>query len=190
MQNAGLDEAYVGIKIARRKINNLRYNTTIMAESEEELKSFLIKMKMKVAQSCPTLATPWTIQSMEFSRPEYWNGSCSLIQDIFPTEGSNPGLLHCRQILYHLKVKGEWKSWLTTQHSRNKDHGIWSHHFMANRWGQNGNSDRLYFLGLQSHCRQWLQPWNSKRLAPWKERYDKTRQCIQNQRHHIANKQP
>ena len=107
MQNAGLDEAYVGIKIARRKINNLRYNTTIMAESKEELKSLLIKMKMKVAQSCPTLATPWTIQSMEFSRPEYWNGTCSLIQDIFPTEGSNPGLLHCRQILYHLKVKGE-----------------------------------------------------------------------------------
>ena len=32
-------------------------------------------------------------------------------------------------------------------------HGIWSHHFMANRWGNNGNSDRLYFLGLQNHCR-------------------------------------
>ena len=30
---------------------------------------------------------------------------------------------------------------------------IWSHHFMANRWGNNGNSDRLYFLGLQDHCR-------------------------------------
>ena len=34
-----------------------------------------------------------------------------------------------------------------------KDHGIWSHHFMANRWGNNRNSDRLYFLGLQNHCR-------------------------------------
>ena len=33
------------------------------------------------------------------------------------------------------------------------DHGIQSHHFMANRWGNNGNSDRLYFLGLQNHCR-------------------------------------
>ena len=31
--------------------------------------------------------------------------------------------------------------------------GIWSHHFMANRWGNNGNSERLYFLGLQNHCR-------------------------------------
>ena len=39
------------------------------------------------------------------------------------------------------------KSWLKTQHSENKDHGIWSHHFMANRWGNNGNIDRLYFGG-------------------------------------------
>ena len=35
-----------------------------------------------------------------------------------------------------LKVKGERKSWLKTQHSKNKDHGIWSYHFMANRWGK------------------------------------------------------
>ena len=34
---------------------------------------------------------------------------------------------------------------------RSKDHGIWSHHFTANRWGNNGYSDRLYFLGLQNH---------------------------------------
>ena len=39
------------------------------------------------------------------------------------------------------------------QHSENWDHGIWSHHFTANRWGNNGNRDRLYFLGLQNHCR-------------------------------------
>ena len=37
---------------------------------------------------------------------------------------------------------------------------------MANRWGNNGNSDRLYFLGLQNHCKWWLQPWNEKMLAP------------------------
>ena len=47
----------------------------------------------------------------------------------------------------------EWKSWLKTQHSENKDHGIWSHHFMANTWGNNRNSDRLYFGRLQNHCR-------------------------------------
>ena len=47
MRNAGLEEAQAGIKIAGRNINNLRYadDTTIMAESEEELKSFLIKVK-------------------------------------------------------------------------------------------------------------------------------------------------
>ena len=47
MQNAGLDEAQAGIKIARRNINNLRYadDTTLMAESKEELKSLLMKMK-------------------------------------------------------------------------------------------------------------------------------------------------
>ena len=47
MRNAGLDKAQATIKIARRKVNNLRYanNTTLMAESEEELKSFLMKLK-------------------------------------------------------------------------------------------------------------------------------------------------
>ena len=47
MRNAGLEEAQAGIKIAGRNINNLRYanDTTIMAESEEELKSFLMKVK-------------------------------------------------------------------------------------------------------------------------------------------------
>ena len=95
MQNAGLDEAQAGIKTAGRNINNLKYadDTTLIAESEEELKILL------------------------------------------------------------MKVKGESESWLKAQHSENEDHGIWSHHFMENRWGNSGNSVRLYFLGLQNHCR-------------------------------------
>ena len=53
-----------------------------------------------------------------------------------------------------MKVQEESeKSWLKTQHSKNKDHGMQSHPFMANRWGNNENSDRLHFLGLQNHCR-------------------------------------
>ena len=52
-----------------------------------------------------------------------------------------------RRWTIYSKSWGEWKSWLKTQHSKNEDHGIWSHHFMANRWRNNGNSDRLYFLG-------------------------------------------
>ena len=102
MRNAGLDEAQVGIQIAGRNINNLIYadDTTLMAESEEQLKSLLMKVKEE-----------------------------------------------------------NEKSWLKTQHSENKDHGSWSHHFMANSWGNIGNSDRFYFLGVQNHCRWWLQPW-------------------------------
>ena len=96
MRNARLEEAQAGIKIAGRNINNLRYadDTTLMAESEEELTSLLMKVKEE-------------------------NG----------------------------------KSWLKAQHSENEDHGIWSHHFMGNRWGNSGNRVRLYFFGLQNHCR-------------------------------------
>ena len=96
MRNAGVDEAQAEIKISRRNINNLRYadDTILMAESEEELKSLL------------------------------------------------------------MKVKGESeKVTLKFNFQKNEDHGIWSHHFMANRWGNNGNSARLYFPGLQNHCR-------------------------------------
>ena len=89
MRNAGLEEAQAGI-------NNLRYadDTTLMAESEEELKSLLMKVKV---------------------------------------ESEKVGL--------KLNIQ------------KNKDHGIWSHHFVGNRWGNSGNSVRLYFFGLQNHCR-------------------------------------
>ena len=46
----------------------------------------------------------------------------------------------------------------------NEDHGFWFQHFMANRWGKTGNCGGFSFLGLQSHCRWWLQPWNWKTL--------------------------
>ena len=96
MRNAGLEETQAGIKIAGRNIDNLRYadDTTLTAESKEELKSLFIVEK----------------------------------------EESE-------------------KSWLKAQHSKNEDHGIRSHHFKANRGKNNGNSVRLYLLGLQNHCR-------------------------------------
>ena len=53
---------------------------------------------------------------------------------------------------------------MKVKHSENKDHGIQPHHFMANRWRNSGNSGRLYYSGLQSHCSWWLQPWNKRRL--------------------------
>jgi len=54
--------------------------------------------------------------------------------------------------------RGESKTWLKTQHSKNEDHGILSHHLTANSWGNNENSDRLYFVALQNYCGWWLQP--------------------------------
>ena len=100
MWNARVDEAQAGIKIAGRNINNLRYaDDTIIVESKEELKSFLMKMKE---------------ESEKVS----------------------------------LKLNENW------------DHGIWSHHFMGNRWGNNEKRDKLHFGGLQNHCRWWLKPWN------------------------------
>ena len=62
---------------------------------------------MKVSQCVRLFATPWTVQSMEFSRPEYWIvGGLPLLQGSFPTQGSDPGLPHCRWILYQLSHKG------------------------------------------------------------------------------------
>ena len=61
------------------------------------------------SESCSVVSdsvTLWTIQSVEFSGQEYWSGSCFLLQGIFPTQGSNPGLPHCRWILYCLSHKG------------------------------------------------------------------------------------
>ena len=44
--------------------------------------------------------------------------------------------------------KGEYKIWLKIQHSKNKDHGIWSYHFMKNRWNESGNSGIFYIQGV------------------------------------------
>ena len=64
-----------------------------------------LSWKWKSLSCVQFFVTPWTV-SMEFSRPKYWSGSLSLLQGIFPTQGSNPGLPHCRWILYQLSHKG------------------------------------------------------------------------------------
>ena len=58
-----------------------------------------------------------------------------------------------------MKVKEESEKFVLNSTFKNYN-GIQSHHFMANRWGNNGNSDRLHFLLLRNHYRQWWQPWN------------------------------
>ena len=98
---ARLDEWQAGIKTAGRNINNLRYtdDSTLMTESEEELKSLLIKVKKESEKLA------WNIQRTKIM-------------------ASGP--------ITSWKIDGE----------------------------KSGNRDRLYFLGLQNHCRWWLQPWN------------------------------
>ena len=68
--------------------------------------SSLNSSELKVIQSCSTLCDPMTKQSMEFSGQKTGVGSLSLLQGIVPTQGSNPGLPHCRQILYQLSHQG------------------------------------------------------------------------------------
>ena len=93
MQNAGLHESQAGIEIAGRNINNLKYadNTTLLAESEEELKSLLTRVKKTVKELALNIQKP--------------------------------------------------------------THGIWAHHFTANRRGERGSSERFYILGLPNLCR-------------------------------------
>ena len=67
---------------------------------------------------------------------------------IFMTESKE----ELKSLLMKVKEESE-KAGLKLNLQKNEDHGIWSHHFMANRWGNNGNSDRIYLLGLQNHCR-------------------------------------
>ena len=95
MRNAGLHEAQAGIKIAGRNINNLRCvdDTTLMTESEEELKSLLMKVKVE-------------------------SEKVGLKLNIQKTK---------------IMASGPITSW--------------------NRWGNSGDSVRLYFLGFQNHCR-------------------------------------
>ena len=61
---------------------------------------------------------------------------------------------------------------------------------MANISVNKGNSERLYFIGLQNHCRGWMKLWNYKPLAPWEKNYDKLWQHIKKQRHYFFDKDP
>ena len=100
MRNSELKETQPGIKIAGRHINNLRYadDTTLRAESEEERKRLLMKVKVESEK----VGLKLNIQKMEIM-------------------ASGPII-------------------------------------MGNRWTNSGNSVRLYFSGLQNHCRWWLHP--------------------------------
>ena len=86
--------------------------------------------------------------------------------------------------------RGECKSWLKTQHSKNENHGIRSDHFMANRLGENENSDRLYFLVLQNHLRQLTWNCEIKRCLLLGRKTNQPRHHIKKQRHCFADRGP
>ena len=116
MRNTGLEEAQAGIKIAGRNINNLRYtdDTTLMAESEVELKSLLMKVKEESENVGLKLSIQKTkiMASGPISSVSSVAQSCPTLCD--PMNSSMPGLpVH---------------------------HQVRSHRFMGNRWGNSGNS--------------------------------------------------
>ena len=96
MQNAGLDKAQAGIKIAGRNINNLRYadDTTLMAESKEELKSLLMKVKEESEKAVlkPNIQNPKIMASRPISSVQFSSVSQSCPTLCDPMNCSIPGL--------------------------------------------------------------------------------------------------
>ena len=86
-----------------------------------------------------------------------------------------------RKSYKYLRKEEKWRWRRKGKIYLNEDLGNWCHDFMANRWGELGNSDRFYFLGLQNYCRWWLQPWIWRYLLFGERSYDKPRQCIEKQ---------
>ena len=131
IENVRLGNSQARIRIAGRNINNLGLanDTTLMAQSEEEVKSLLMKVKEESEKAGLKLSIQKT----------------------------------------NIMTSSPITSWQIEE-------------------GKSGSSDIFSFLGLQNHCRQWLQPWNLNILSPWKESYDKPRQRIKKQRHHFADK--
>ena len=86
--------------------------------------------------------------------------------------------------------RGEWKSWLKTQHSKNWDHVICSHRFMANRWGKVEKVTDFIFLGSKITADGDCSHGIKRCFAPWKKSFDQPRKHIKKQRQHLADKGP
>ena len=86
-----------------------------------------------------------------------------------------------------MKVRGERRSWLKTQHSENKDHGIRSHHIKANRMGKQWKQWQTLFSWAPKSLQMVTSAMKLKD-APWEKSYDKSRQHIKKQRHYFASK--
>ena len=85
-----------------------------------------VNVKVAVAQLCLSLCNPKDYKVHGISRPEYWSEELFLLQGIFPTQRLNPGLTHCRWILYQLSHQGNWmaSSWRKVESEVTED--IWT----------------------------------------------------------------
>ena len=101
-----LSEHLTSISPPRNKFSTDTFHPSVKSVWLSPLPDFPHVSEVKVTQSCPTLCDPMDY-TLEFSRPDYWSvGSLSLLQGIFPTLELNPGLSHCRRILYQLSHQG------------------------------------------------------------------------------------
>ena len=137
MQNAGLDEAQVGIKIAGRNINNLRYadDTTLMAESEEELKSLL----MKVKEESEKFGLKLNIQKMKImaSGPiTSWQIDGETVETVSDLIFWAPKSVHMVTAVMKLKELASWKGSFDQPRQHTKKH----RHYLANK----GSSSQGY----------------------------------------------
>ena len=177
MWDAGLEETQAGIKISRRNINNLRYtdDTTLMAESEEELKSLLMKVeeesekvglklniqKTKIMASGPISQSVQSFSCVWLFVPP-WTAACQTSLSITNSQSllkftsielvmPSNHLILCHHLLLLpsifpcIRVFSNESALRISGQRIEVSASAWSHHFMANRWGNNGNNERLFF---------------------------------------------
>ena len=177
MQNARLDEAQAGIKIARRNINNLRYMTSLVAQmvkhlptmqetrvwslsQEDPLEKEMATDSSTLAWKIPWMEEPCRLQSMGLQRVRQdWATSLLLFSDMLM---ALPLMAESEEELKSLWMKGKEESEkaglkLNIQKTKVTASGP------ITSWqtgGENVETVRFHFLGLQNHCRWWLQLWN------------------------------
>ena len=118
-------------KIGKGHVKAVYCHPAYLTSMQSTLREMLGWMKHKLESRLPEEISTASICRWYHSNSKKWRGTKKLLD-----EGK----------------RGEWKSWLKTEHSKTKDHSFWSHYLVANRWGKNGNSDGFYFPGLQNHC--------------------------------------
>ena len=192
--NAGLDEAQAGIKITGRDISNLRYadDTTLMAKSEEELKSLLMKVKeesgkvgLKLNIQKIKILASGPIISVQFSHSVVSNS-------LWPRESQHARLPCPSQAAGIHSDSCPSSQWCNPaisssvipfppapNPSQHQSHFQWvSSSHEVTSWQIDGETMETvtdFILGAPKSLQMWLQPWSYKMLAPWKKCFNKLR---------------